>query len=279
MRFKGIRKIGGENMGISNDYIHGYQSLKDKLLAIILLETSKPFKEIDCNLVDECIDFLMEIEGRKRLSEKEIEQRIGKIPFKDNILKFNETARRKVTAKRIAIVAAIMAIIIAIIGVMSIASEDIFGDLLAKFGKPFVEQLDTEAVKYGGVVMYNADETRDYDTIEELLKAEKIDMLYPSWLPEGVEIEFIRYVIEIEEPEYSINFNNPVHSVKMYPRKKLHEEARTNFCTEINGMKIYYFSKNDVTQGDFIYKNNQYTVTTDTLDNLFKIIENLKEIN
>lgn len=279
MRFKGIRKIGGENMGNSNDYIHGYQSLKDKLLAIILLETSKSFEEIDCGLVDECIDFLMEIEGRKRLSEKEIIQRIGEIPFKDNILKFSETARRKVTAKRIAIVAAIMAVIIAIIGVMSIASEDIFGDLLAKFGKPFVEQLDTEAVKYGGVVMYNADETRDYDTIEELLKAEKIDMLYPSWLPEGVEIESTEYIVDNQEILYTIYCNNNVHSVSMYPEKVLDERTKTNHCKEINGIEIYYFSENGVTQGNFIHKNNLYSVTADSIDNLFKIIENLKEIN
>lgn len=266
-------------MGNSNDYIHGYQSLKDKLLAIILLETSKPFKEIDCNLVDECIDFLMEIEGRKRLSEKEIIQRIGEIPFKDNILKFNETARRKVTAKRIAIVAAIMAIIIAIIGVMSIASEDIFGDLLARFGKPFVEHLDSEAVKYGGIVMYNADETRDYDTIEELLKAEKIDMLYPSWLPEGVEVDHIRFAVESNEKEYSINCNNYAYSIKMYPQKQLDEEAKTNTCKEIKGFDVFYFSENGVTQCNFIYKNNLYSVIADSIDNLFKIIENLKEIN
>lgn len=279
MRFKGIRKIGGENMGNSNDYIHGYQSLKDKLLAIILLETSKPFKEIDCGLVDECIDFLMEIEGRKRLSEKEIIQRISEIPFKDNILKFNETARRKVTAKRIAIVAAIMAVIIAIIGVMSIASEDIFGDLLARFGKPFVEHLDSEAVKYGGIVMYNADETRDYDTIEELLKAEKIDMLYPSWLPEGVEIDHVRFAVKENEKDYTIICCIPNYSVSMYPEKPLDEEAKTNTCKEINSLEVYYFSRNGVTQGNFIYKNNLYSVTTDSSDNLFKIIENLKEIN
>lgn len=279
MRFKVIRKIGGENMGNSNDYIHGYQSLKDKLLAIILLETSKPFEEIDCSLVDECIDFLMEIEGRKRLSEKEIIQRIGEIPFKDNILKFNETARRKVTAKRIAIVAAIMAVIIAIIGVMSIASEDIFGDLLAKFGKPFVEHLDSEAVKYGGIVMYNADETRDYDTIEELLKAEKIDMLYPSWLPEGVEIESTEYIVDNQEILYTIYCNNKVHSISMYPEKMLDKEAKTNTCKEIKGLEVYYFSRNGVTQGNFIHKNNLYSITADSSDNLFKIIENLKEIN
>lgn len=266
-------------MGNSNDYIHGYQSLKDKLLAIILLETSKPFKEIDCNLVDECIDFLMEIEGRKRLSEKEIIQRIGKIPFKENILKFNETARRKVKAKRIAIVAAIIAIIMAIIGVMSIASEDIFGDLLAKFGKQFVNLMYTDVVEYGGVSMYNADETHKYDSIEELLISENIDILYPAWLPEGVEIEFVKYSSQNKEKEYSISFNKPVFLIKIYPEKPLDEEAKANTCQEINGLIIYYFSEDYLTQGNFMYKNDLYTVTTDTLDNLFKIIENLKEIN
>ena len=266
-------------MGNINENSVDYKSLKDKLSAIILLETAKPYEEIDCDLVDECIDFLMELEGRKRLSKKETKRRIGKIPFKENILKFNAAARRKVKAKRIAIVAAIMAIIMAIIGVMSIASEDIFGDLLAKFGKQFVEQLDTEAVKYGGVVMYNADETRDYDTIEELLKAEKIDMLYPSWLPEGVEVEFASHTVQYGETKYSIYFNNSHYSIKMYIEKGLGNEAKTNPRKEINGLEIYYFSENGVTQGNFVYENNLYSVTADSPDKLFKIIENLKEIN
>ncbi|MBQ2903891.1 MAG: hypothetical protein IJE48_05785 [Clostridia bacterium] len=266
-------------MGNINENIHGNQSLRDKLSAIILLETAKLYEEIDCDLVDECIDFLMELEGRKRLGKKEIRRRIGKIPFRENILKFNEAARRKVKAKRIAIVAAIMAIIMAIIGVMSIASEDIFGDLLAKFGKQFVEQLDTEAVKYGGVVMYNADETRDYDTIEELLKTEKIDMLYPSWLPEGVEIEFASHTVEFEQIVCTICCNDTKFFITMYPQKALNDEIKTNLCIKINDLEIYYFSENGVTQGNFVYKNNLYSVTADSPDNLFKIIENLKEIN
>ncbi|MBQ3006026.1 MAG: hypothetical protein IJD78_00540 [Clostridia bacterium] len=266
-------------MGNINENIHENQSLRDKLSAIILLETAKLYEEIDCDLVDECIDFLMELEGRKRLSKKEIRRRIGKIPFKENILKFNEAARRKVKAKRIAIVAAIMAIIMAIIGVMSIASEDIFCDLLAKFGKPFVNLMYTDVVEYGGVSMYNADETHKYDSIEELLISENIDILYPAWLPEGVEIEFVKYSSQNKEKEYSISFNKPVFLIKIYPEKPLDEEAKTNTCKEINELEVYYFSKNGVTQGNFMYKNNQYTVTTDNLDNLFKIIESLKEIN
>lgn len=266
-------------MGNINENIHENQSLRDKLSAIILLETAKPYEEIDCDLVDECIDFLMELEGRKRLGKKEIRRRIGKIPFKENILKFNENARRKVKAKRIAIVAAIMAIIMAIIGVMSIASEDIFGDLLAKYGRPFIRFMDNEIVEYSRNTIYNADDIHTYESVEEMAEAENINILCPSWLPEGVEVDNVRFVIKNNEKEYSINCNNYAYSIKMYPKKPLDQEAKTNTCKEIKGLEVYYFSRNGVTQGNFIHKNNLYSVTTDSSDNLYKIIENLKEIN
>ena len=52
------------------------QTLKDKLMVIILLETAKDYKEMDSDLGTECVDFLMELEGKERLTKKEIEQRV-----------------------------------------------------------------------------------------------------------------------------------------------------------------------------------------------------------
>jgi len=56
--------------------------LKNKLLSIILLENKKDYTEIDTDLIDECVSFLLELEGKERLTETEIKKKIEKIPFK-----------------------------------------------------------------------------------------------------------------------------------------------------------------------------------------------------
>lgn len=47
------------------------QTLKDKLTAIILLETAKDYKDMDSDLVTECVDFLSELEGKPSAAHRE----------------------------------------------------------------------------------------------------------------------------------------------------------------------------------------------------------------
>lgn len=50
-------------------------TLTDKLRAIILKETAKDYKEMDSDLVTECVDFLSELEGRERTTPFQEEAR------------------------------------------------------------------------------------------------------------------------------------------------------------------------------------------------------------
>ena len=134
-------------MGKKNDFSAERQSLKDKLTAIILLETAKDHKEMDSDLVTECVDFLMELEGKQRLSKKEIEQRVKAIPFKGKATAINSYAKKKIRAKRLAVIAAILAVIIALFGVIAVASEDIFGDLLSQIGSEIWELFEDDKIE------------------------------------------------------------------------------------------------------------------------------------
>jgi len=57
---------------------------KDKLLSIILLETEKHYKKMDTDLVIESVDFLLELEGIKTITDEERKRNIDKIPFKNH---------------------------------------------------------------------------------------------------------------------------------------------------------------------------------------------------
>ncbi len=267
-------------MGNRHDLSAVKQSLKDKLMAIILLETSKDYKEMDSDLVTECVDFLMELEGKQKLTKSEIEQRVNAIPFKGRVTAVGSYTKKKIRAKRLAIIAAILAIIIALFGLIAVGSGDFFDEFLRNMGSSIHEWIESGPKKHGDITLYKPNETKTSSSIEDLAESERIDILYPSWLPENEKIIGIWYFIESESEVYLLQCNVPNHSIQIKVNCELTENLKLN-CTEkeIDGLSVYCMIYPDCIQANFVYKNNRYAVQSDTEDNLFRIIENLKEIN
>lgn len=267
-------------MGNRQDFSAEKQSLKDKLMAIILLETSKPYKEMDSDLVTECVDFLMELEGKERLTKAETEQRVNEIPFKGKVTAIGSYAKKKIRAKRLAVIAAILAFIIALFGIIAIATGDTFKEFFIRMGNSFYEMIENGSLSDEDITYIKPNETKTYSSIEELIKNEELDILYPTWLPENEKIVKIIYFKESESERYLLQSSNPLHSIEIRINTELTSDLKTN-CSkkEINGYSVYYEETLQYLQANFVYRNNLYIINSDTEDNLFRIIENLKEIN
>ena len=267
-------------MGNKQDMNVSKQSLKDKLMAIILLETSKDYKEMDSDLVTECVDFLMELEGKQRLTKAEIEQRVNKIPFKGKVTAIGSYTKKKIRAKRLAVIAAILAVMVALFGIIAIASGDFFDNFLRNMGNSFHEWIESGPKEYGDITFYTSDETKTYSSIEELAKSEGIEILYPTWLPENEKIIGIWHFVDDKTERYLFQFDVPTHSMRISVNCELTENLKLN-CKEkeIAGFLVYYEKTPQGIQANFVYKNNSYAIQSDTEDILFRIIENLKEIN
>ncbi len=267
-------------MGNEHDMSAVKNTLKDKLMLIILLETSKDYREMDSALVTECVGFLMELEGKQRLTRKEIEQRVSEIPFKGKVTALSSYAKRKLRAKRLAIAAAVLAGIIALMGILAIASGTKVSELFRKMGYSFYELFDGNSVEYNDITFIKPGETKEYKSLEELAKSEGIDILYPTWLPENEKIVKIYYLIEDGSDKYMLQCNNPYIGVNIELGTALPDDIRMECVPqEISGYSVYIKETELLFQATFAYKNNLYIVKSDTEDNLFKIIENLKEIN
>lgn len=262
------------------DYSLEKASLKRKLLAIILLESSKPYKKMNSALVTECVDFLWELEGKEGLTKEETERRISEIPFAGKSVDFGSHIKNKIKAKRLALIAAIIAILFALFGVVAVSMGSDSAELIRKIGNAIVEMFNGETVESGNVTLIKPDETKYYDSIEELLKEEEIDILYPGWLPENVEITSVMYSLEGEIESYRFLYNNIDFGLSVSFNQNLAEDVKLD-CQSIgvNGYVCYYFVDEGFAQASFEYKNNRYTVNADTEENLFGIIQNLKEIN
>lgn len=256
------------------------QTLKDKLMVIILLETAKDYKEMDSDLVTECVDFLMELEGKERLTKKEIEQRVKDIPFKGKVTALNSYAKRKIRAKRLAIIAAVLAVLITLFGIISVASGNTFSEMFRKMGESIYELLDGETMEYDNITFTKLNEKKIYSSIEELVKDEQMDILYPTWLPENEKIVKVWYLEEDGLESYTMQCGTPEHSIDIEIGIGLTETLKLN-CSEkeIAGYLVYYETTPQFAQANFVYKGNSYLVSSDSEGNLFRIIENLKEIN
>lgn len=256
------------------------ETLKDKLMAIILLESAKDYKKMDSDLVTECVDFLMELEGKERLTKEEIERRVNKIPFKGKVTALNSYAKKKLRAKRIAIIAAILAVLITLFGILAVGSGGVIEEFIRRVGNSISEILDGGPVEYSGVTIYESDKTITYSSLEELKESEDIEILYPSWLPGDEKIVGIDHVFLDGNEWYVLVTDDSELGVNIVIGADLNKEAEHS-CKkkDVAGHTVYYFDTPDCVQGDFVYGNNLYRVNADTEDNLFRIIENLKEIN
>lgn len=267
-------------MGNNHDKTAENQTLKDKLMAIILLETAKDYKKMDSDLVTECVDFLMELEGKERLTKEEIEQRVNEIPFKGKVTALNSYAKKKLRAKRVAIIAAVLAVLIALFGIFAIGSGGVIEEFFRKVGDSISEILDDGPKEHSGITFYKNDEITTYSSLEEFAESEGVDILYPTWLPEDEKIIEISYLIADETEIYLLNSNEPEHSISVDVNTDLDEEVQLD-CEnkDIAGYMVYYKQKTEYIQANFVYEKNLYRVNADNEDDLFRIIENLKEIN
>ena len=270
---------GGEkSMGNTYDISNEKRSLKDKLLAVILLEISKDYKEMDSDLVTECVDFLMELEGKERLTKEEIEQKVENIPFiaTDNI--YTKTKKR-FRLKTLAVVAAVLAILVAVFTVAT--SYDPLNNLLKEMSHFIAEMVEGESINVDGVTINKPGETITYDTLEELLEIENIDVLYPLWLPNDNKITSVWYVDDVYSDYYIFKCENVTYNITAFLNKSIDDEIKNSLILkEVNGLGVYYeyYDNKNHFQANFEYNGKLYSVGAYTEDELFKIIENLKEI-
>lgn len=261
------------------------RTLADKLRAVILLETSKPYKEMNSDLVTECVEFLMDLEGTERLTKSEIEQRVNDIPFKGKPTVVNEHAKKKIRAKRLIVIAAVLAIL-AVLGVIFATSftepKETPSDKLVEELKEHIvcEMYPGEIEEHGNIDLVKAIETRMYDNAEELVEEENIKVLYPRWLPRDVEIENISYAELTFYEECTFAASDPNYTISFIPNASITDREK-EYCKKINlrGLTVYYFEHEDGAQAMFEYNNCLYTVSSLSVRQVLLTILLLKEID
>lgn len=259
---------------------------KEKLIAYLSLirdqETEKPLDEADNDLIKACVELLLELQGKEvTLSTEDIEELVRKIPFADTEMIKTVNAKgkvRKFKKKKILLIAAVIAILVAILSIVSIAFEwNIFDSIRDKFGS--IGNVPVGFEKYeNGVSFEKLGEIKIYEDIEQVQENEEIGILLPKSLPNGISLEMIK-VCEVDGvEEFFVSFNNEMSYV-VTKDKYIPKEVIFNEEIVIGNKKCYVENLEDIglVQIHFVQDNRYYIFTYNDLQVLLEIIENLEE--
>ncbi len=270
---------------LNNDF--QTQELIKKLELLRDLEAEKPIEEMDVSLLTTCVEFILELRGEtEMLSPEEVEEKVRKIPFVDttSLNTSPENVKSKTTkikSRKILLIAAITSLLITIFTVSSIAYNwDVFDKLKNKFetvaNAPINDEIDVD-----GISVYMYGENKDYDTLENAIKAIDLGILYPSKLPDDVVLKKITFhtfdskeklVFSFDNIDftYTILFNNVI------PKEVLSDDTEK---LKINDTTYYIIDMPDldIIQIYFEYDGDLYKATYNNKEDLMYVIKNLKE--
>jgi len=174
------------------------RSMIAELEQIIQTEEAKPEAERDVDLIDECIREIAELKGvRADFSDEEINR------ITDKLVKATEEKRKR--KRFIRLVAGIAAAFVIVTGVTACAVNPALINWLAKVVRmPFGDTVNSETITYT-----NQGITHEYRDIEEFLKAENLDIYYPSILPDNVHLVSIDHFINNDQDFYTFTYSKP----------------------------------------------------------------------
>ncbi len=250
-------------------------------------EVSKPLGEMNSEAVDNYIKILLHLQDKHvELSPEFINEQVRKIFHPEEITVLPEavkTTKKYFNKKKVWLVAACIAILVALFSLVSVAYDwNVFDYLSEKFGSVHSAPIEKEQ-SFNGVSVFYGGKSSFYPTIEDALKSEKVNVLYPTYLPNDITITEIVFYEKEKNDKMAYTFNNSSITFVITLNTSINDHIRS-FSTEIkeiNGLTCYICNMSDIanTQIYFEHNGNLYMLSHTDKKDIIKIIKNLKEIN
>ncbi len=260
----------------------GNRKLLECLEFIRDTEAAKPVEEMDVDLVNECVAFILELQGRDiTLSPEEVAERVSKIPFVDVPAKAHkEKVKRFVNKKRVLVIAACLAALIALLCAVSMSSERTFYDIITDYFGSDDNAPEDVWVDLDGESIILHSQSRYYNSVEDFVEKENVLVLVPG-KGTGVEITEVALFTQGDNRIIQYVFDNPDLTNEIVLNSVIPEETKA-VCTEvitINGIDCYFCVLEDVltVQAYFEYNGDTYEFKYNDKQALIDIIENLEE--
>ncbi len=267
-------------------------SLQEKLKLIKFFEfllneeISKPLGEMNSEAVDNYISILLHLQGKKaELSSEYIDEQVKIIFQKENKsapLEAVKTQKKYFNKKKVCLIAACIAILVALLSIVGVAKDwNVFDFLNEKFGSVFSVPIEEEQ-DFNGITVVTHGRSTEYKTIQDALSAENIKILFPDTLPQNCKVNEIVIGQENNVDRLFISFDTPGVSIEISLDTQLNQE-NIDVCNKtmnINGIQYYLCIMEDVNQvqAHFTYDNNLYVINHYNENELVEILNSMEEI-
>ena len=255
------------------------------LCQIIDNETDKPEDEMDLALIGECSAYLRELSDKAAEATKEQKQRI----LQQIKAHHNQTATKPAkvlrpswkTSRKIIAIAATIVLLLALT-LTVIAKVNGYSNAWEYVKENIQKIIGMDAgdrVNAGNITLIKNDGVVAYKSIEELLESEGLDIMYPSELPEGVQITKIsEQIIDGKHTVYSIHFTESGLSIAISKRTTVSEDDLLEY--ELYPTKNIVFhirQRADMSYQAIGYDNGyEYQISCKDFDSLTTILNGIK---
>lgn len=256
------------------------------LSQIIENEIQKPLEQQDLDLIAECTEYMME------LSESDImipleKKRQALLETKAN----NPAVEKKgrvITKKpklRLKIVAAIAALLVLSFSTLTVAAKvgghgNAWDFVVANIERLFnMEQGDS--FEEGSITLIKGGESVSYQSMEEMISKENVDVLYPTKLPKDIQITVVKQLIFDEDNiTYIIVFDNDALSILATTDWAVSADDLTSYEIYSTHDRTFYIKafSNGTYQAIGYDEKYEYNITYSNYDELKNILDNMKGI-
>lgn len=250
-----------------------------------LIDSELDKNEPDMEFIDECNAFLDGIENGKYEPNPVIKRRELQELYKSYHSIYGENSNIKSKHRfrnrfsKIAVAACFCLIMLAI--PVTVAAYNGFSpaDILNHIGNKLFSWEIGEDVEIEGMTFIRNGEATQYDDITECIAQEKLDIYYPSWLPNDVYVKSVTIIPTSNGEQMIIKFTDELISMDISLYRSDDPFEPENFrgdITEINGNTVYYVVDENKIWGTVWLDGYQYSVIASDFETMLNIFNGLK---
>ncbi len=254
------------------------ESLFATLVRIVDVELDKPPEESDIALMEQCADLMAELlPADTAVSDRDRQDSLARIKKRAAIHTDSGEGQHGMVRKRIILAAAILTLALSM-SLSIVAHRQGYGHISDMVLRPIKHMKPGDQTSIGNMDITVTKMPTTYKTIEDFFQKTGMDLLFPSVLPAGVEVNRVVLYMEnaafdhvsyvLSDTRYTITVTGPKHDFSLWENAEIyHANERDHFVVAVPGAYQAACS-----YGDF-----EYIVQAPTHEDLICIIEYLRE--
>lgn len=229
--------------------------------------------EGDDELLRRCADLLDPVEQTEDVEQKYRD--LIRNALKPKTVSDTPARKKRIRLRKVLIIAATFLVLV--IGISAIAEAMGFG--VFEYISEILGLSQGTHVDKGVVTLIHPNGSKEYASVEELLLAEDLNILYPSIMPEGVSIERID-IYDTETGGKTIRFVTGSMNTSVLVDTCVGSPPEDYIASEKYRVedREYYLFEESLFYAISYNNNNRYTICSTNRENVILIIENMKEL-